>query len=242
MADLHIYLGFDSAEPVTFAVAMHSILKRASRPVTVTPLVQSSLRTSKIYTRERAQNEATEFSLTRFLCPSLSHFDGYSLFLDSDVLVQCDIFDLLLYATAYPDKAVYVAQHAYQPKAAVKFDGHTQTVYAKKNWSSVMLFRNDRCRSLTPEYVNTATGLMLHRFWWLEDDQIGSLPLDFNWLVGEYAPNPAAKILHYTNGAPCFEGYADCDHAGEWWAEYAEMLKPGKAVEASVRNYTQVAV
>jgi hypothetical protein len=52
------------------------------------------------------------------------------------------------------------------------------------------------------------------------------LPLEWNWLVGEYEPNPNAKVLHYTLGTPCFPGYAECDQADLWWAEAADMMRP----------------
>ena len=82
-----------------------------------------------------------------------------------------------------------------------------------------MLFNNARCRALTPEYVNGASGLELHRFAWTEDVAIGALPLEWNWLVGEYAHNPAAKIAHYTLGGPYFSEYRNCDYAEEWFEE-----------------------
>ena len=64
--------------------------------------------------------------------------------------------------------------------------GAIQTKYVKKNWSSVMLMNCDKCKSLTPDYVNSATGLQLHQFKWLEnDDLIGDIPLEWNWLVDE---------------------------------------------------------
>ena len=74
-------------------------------------------------------------------------------------------------------------------EAATKFDGHVQTTYPRKNWSSVMLFNNSRCTALTPAYVNRASGLELHRFYWLQDEEIGSLPREWNHLVGDYDPN-----------------------------------------------------
>lgn len=224
--NLSVFIGYDSKEPVTFAVAMQSLMTRVSRPVSVTPLVQTALRSSKLYTRPRGPTEATEFSLTRFLCPSLCDFEGYSLFLDSDVLLRADVFDLLLYPLVDPNRSVYVCQHDYIPKDLIKFDGHEQTTYPKKNWSSVMLFDNAKCAALTPEYVNHASGLELHRFLWTTDDQIGQIPLTWNHLVGEYAPKRDAKILHFTRGAPCFEAYAECDQASEWWAEYRAMVAP----------------
>jgi len=234
---LKVFIGWDSKEPAAFAVAMHSLMRRARQPVIVTPLIQPQLRDHGLYTRPRRPNEATEFSLTRFLVPHLSQYEGFSLFLDCDVLVQADIFDLLLYPLAYPDKAVHVCQHDYTPKDLIKFDGHEQTTYPMKNWSSVMLFDNAKCKALTPEYVNTASGLELHRFHWLgSDDKIGSLPLTWNHLVGEYPSKPDAEILHFTLGTPCFLDYAACDEADRWWAEYDRMLVPARATERALEQ------
>ena len=109
------------------------------------------------------------------------------------------------------------------PKTERKFLNQVQTKYVRKNWSSLMLFNNERCRALTPEYVNTASGLDLHRFAWIDDALIGSLPLEWNWLVGEYDYNPAAKIVHFTLGGPYFDEYRNCDYAEEWFAERRQM-------------------
>ena len=101
----------------------------------------------------------------------------------------------------------------------MKMQNQRQTVYPRKNWSSVMVFRNKYCDRLTPAYVNTASGLDLHRMAWAGVDQnIGDLPMEWNWLVGEYAPNPDAKLLHYTIGGPWFRDYQFCDHHKEWFA------------------------
>ena len=53
---------------------------------------------------------------------------------------------------------------------------------------------------------------------------MGELPIEFNHLVGEYAPNPDAKIVHFTLGTPCFEGYEEQEFADEWRAEREAML------------------
>ena len=66
----------------------------------------------------------------------------------------------------------------------MKFLGEVQSAYPKKNWSSLMLLNCSRCTKLTPDYVNTATGLELHRFHWLEGDhEIGAIKGDWNHLV-----------------------------------------------------------
>jgi hypothetical protein len=224
---LKVFIGWDSKEPAAFAVCAHSILSRASLPISITPLTQPALRSAGIYTRERGATESTEFSITRFLVPAMCGYAGHALFLDCDMLIQADIVELWMHALANPDKAVMVCQHDYVPKAATKFLGQQQTVYPRKNWSSVMLFDASKCQALTPEYVNTATGLQLHRFQWLEDEQVGSLPLEWNWLVGEYERNDAAKNYHYTEGGPWFKQTAVGDHADRWYAERDAMLGRG---------------
>ena len=65
------------------------------------------------------------------------------------------------------------------PGEIVKFLGEVHSAYPKKNWSSLMLLNCSRCTKLTPDYVNTATGLELHRFHWLEGDhEIGAIKGD----------------------------------------------------------------
>ena len=141
--------------------------------------------------------------------------------MDGDMLACTDIYKILYILR--PGKAVWVCQHAYIPKTDTKMDGWIQSVYPRKNWSSLMVFDNTRCRQLTPAYVSTALASDLQRFAWLKDQEIGSLPLEWNWLVGEYAPNPDAKVLHYTLGGPWFKDTRDCDHAADWLTEYRAM-------------------
>jgi hypothetical protein len=161
--------------------------------------------------------------MTRFLVPYLSGYAGWSIFMDCDMLCRVDIVALAKEIDAQAEKAVLVCKHDYVPKTDRKFLDQVQTKYKRKNWSSLMLFNNARCRALTPDYVNTASGLELHRFAWIDDAAIGELPLEWNWLVGEYAHNPAAKIVHFTIGGPYFAAYRDCDYAGEWFAEFESM-------------------
>jgi hypothetical protein len=225
-----VFVGFDGKETTAWYVLAHSIITRATRPVELIPLSLKSL--GHTYTRPRQPNEATEFSLTRFLVPYLSNYEGYSIFMDCDMLARCDIGDVLLYPLADPGKAVYVCQHDYVPKALRKMDGQEQTTYPRKNWSSFMVFDNARCKALTPEYVNSASGLDLHRFNWTTDAKIGTLPLSWNYLVGEdgqWSGEP--RVLHYTNGMPWFPEYRDCEYAAEWFAEYDAMLAPMKAMK-----------
>ena len=214
---LQVYIGFDPREAIAFDVLAHSIRRRSSIPLSIQPLVQKDLRDRGLYTRERGPTESTEFSMTRFLVPALAGFEGWSLFMDCDMLCRADIAEL--FALREDDKAVMVAKHDYVPKTDRKFLDQVQTKYQRKNWSSLMLFNNARCRALTPQYVNAASGLELHRFQWVKDELIGELPKEWNWLVTEYDYNHSAKLVHYTLGGPWFDQYRDCEYADEWFAE-----------------------
>lgn len=221
---LDVYIGYDPNEIVAYHVLCQSILEQSSRPVRLTPINLSNLK--GVFAREAVATQSTEFSFSRFLTPYLSGYEGWSLFMDCDMLVRADIADL--FALADDRYAVMVAQHDYVPRDEIKFLDHVQTRYAKKNWSSVMLMNNARCRALTPQYVNEASGLQLHQFHWLESEaEIGAVPLEWNWLVGEYENNPAARIAHFTRGGPYFPEYVDCDYGDEWRAVRARTVSAG---------------
>ena len=122
--------------------------------------------------------------------------------------------------------AVQCVQHDYTPTSTVKFLNQPQTPYPKKNWSSMMIFNNAKCTALTPDYVNSATGLELHQFKWLENEElVGKVDEEWNWLVGEYEKNPNAKLVHYTEGGPYFKNYKNCDYADEWFDTYKETTR-----------------
>ena len=180
-----------------------------------------------VLTRERHPLQSTDFSFSRFLTPYLSDYTGWSVFMDCDMLVLKDIAEL--WSLRDDRYAVMVVKHDHVPKESVKFLGEPQTKYEKKNWSSVMLFNNAKCRALNSEYVNRASGLELHQFKWLgNDDLIGELPDRWNHLVGYNPPRPDAALVHYTLGGPYFPEYKFCEYAEAWRAERDAMLHAGK--------------
>jgi len=218
---LQVYIGYDPRESVAFYTLAHSIFARSSIPLAIVPLMRRHL--GRLYTRSRGPTESTEFSLTRFLVPALAGYSGWSIYMDCDMLCRADIAELAAMIDQHRGKAVLVCPHDYVPKTERKFLNQVQTTYARKNWSSLMLFNNERCKALTPAYVNSATGLELHRFAWVDDSLIGKLPLEWNWLVSEYPHRADAKIVHFTRGGPYFPEYRDCDYADEWRKEFESM-------------------
>jgi lipopolysaccharide biosynthesis glycosyltransferase len=216
-----IFVGFDSKEVVAYHVLAQSIIAHSSIPVLFSPIVLGHL--DGLFVRERNPLQSTEFSFSRFMVPYLSSYDGWSLFMDCDMLARADIAEL--WELCDDRYAVMCVKHDYVPKSEQKFLGQVQTKYEKKNWSSVMLFNNAKCRALTPEFVNTATGLQLHQFKWLDSDEhVGALPIEWNHLVNEYDHRPDAKLVHFTDGGPYFDEYRNDEYADEWFAARERML------------------
>lgn len=221
---LRVFIGYDPVESVAWHTMAHSILARSSRPVAIVPVNIANLKS--IYTRPRDPKQSNEFSFTRFLVPYLAGFQGYAAFFDCDQLLRTDVSQLFDIAQADPSKAVHVVQHDYEPKDDIKYLNTVQYRYPRKNWSSVMMWNcgHPANRKVTPEFVNSATPMELHRFQWLDDGQIGALNVRWNWLVGEYADPPAdVNIVHWTVGGPYFHEYRDADFSDEWFEEFGRM-------------------
>ena len=219
---IQVYIGYDPREALAYSVLAYSIHARASQPVSIAPIMLSQL--GGIMTRERHPLQSTDFSFSRFLTPYLSGYAGWSVFMDCDMLVLDDVAKL--FALRDERYAVMVVKHDHVPKEQRKFLDQPQSAYQKKNWSSVMLFNNEKCRALTPEYVNTASGLELHQFKWLGNDElIGAIPDRWNHLVGYSAPRNDASLVHYTLGGPYFSEYRDCEYSEQWRDELAAMQR-----------------
>lgn len=232
---LQVYVGFDSRQELGFRVCEASILKHASRAVDIRPLVLPDLAAAGLYTRPTQRKPggqlwdvisdapmSTEFALTRFLVPALCRFRGWALFVDADFMFRADVARLFAYAR--DEYAVMCVQHHYEQAEGLKMDGRAQTTYARKNWSSLMLFNceHEATKRLTIEAVNQWRGLALHQFAWCGLHEIGSLPVNWNWID---VP-PAA--VHFTYGMPDVTGYENTPYADEW-REYAKGLQPRAA-------------
>jgi lipopolysaccharide biosynthesis glycosyltransferase len=211
-----IFIGYDSKVKIAYHVLAESILRNSSTPVTVSPVNLNNLK--NIYTRKQDLLASTEFSFSRFLVPHLMNYNGWAIFMDSDMVMLSDITEL--WNLRNEKYALQVCKHDYTPNSKNKFLGNNQTIYAKKNWSSLMLMDCSKCKTLTPEYVNTKSGLELHQFKWLDENLIGSIPLEWNWLVGEYPYKKDVHNIHFTEGGPYFKEYKNTEYANEWFNIY----------------------
>jgi len=220
---LTIFIGFDPVESIAFHTLVHSIMEHASRPVSIVPLNLRNLKND--YNRERDPKQSNDFSFTRFLVPHLMDFQGWAVFMDCDMMLREDVYNV--FNEVDDSKAVYVVKHDYEAKEGLKYLNTVQYAYPRKNWSSFVLWNCSHIanKKVTKEWVNEASGLELHRFTWLNDIEIGDLNIRWNWLVGDYV-NPPDNVAndHWTLGGPYFSEFADVDYCNEWFEMRDKML------------------
>jgi hypothetical protein len=225
-----VFIGYDPRERAATNVLMDSLYRQSSLPLAISPVVTPQL--AGVFQRERDPRQSTAFSFTRFLVPWLMGYQGWAIFMDCDMLCRGDIAEL--WALRDDRYALLCVQHDHRPNESSKFLGEVQSAYPKKNWSSLMLLNCARCTALTPDYVNSASGLELHRFRWLEGDhQIGALPDRWNHLVDVQPPprEPAEEggptLLHWTLGGPWFREQRTMGGplAAEWFSARDDALR-----------------
>lgn len=228
-----VFIGWDPREAACYAVARASIQRRLTTPVPVRGVMLDQLRRCGLYRRPTERRAgllwdvisdhpmSTEFACSRFLVPHLAE-RGFALFMDCDIMARVNLGEL--FSLADSTKAVQVVKHNYAPALGTKMDGQVQTRYARKNWSSVMLFNCEHPsnRNLTLDMVNELPGRDLHRFCWLEDDEIGELHPRWNYLVGhtQLPEGEEPSLVHWTEGAPCIDGFEQVEYAAEFREEF----------------------
>ena len=204
---LRVFIGWDSREAECADILAHSIRKHASIPVDIQYLKLGELPLE----RPRDPLQSTEFTYSRFLVPHLCNYEGTAVFMDCDMACLGDIRELA--ELDMTGLALRVVQHDYQPSASTKMDGAVQTVYPRKNWSSLMLMNCAELTLWSREAVDTKSGAYLHRFQDIPDAKIGEIPKTWNTLdwMDEHT-----KLIHYTSGGPWFEQCKDHPYGAAW--------------------------
>jgi lipopolysaccharide biosynthesis glycosyltransferase len=208
------YVGFDPREAAAYHVWTQSVIERSSQPVAFIPLHGPMLQNF-----DGQQDGTNAFIYSRFLVPFLCGYEGFALFVDGDMVVLEDLAKL--WALRDTTKALQVVKHDYKTKHPRKYIGTPMESdnldYPGKNRSSVILWNcsHPKNRRLTRELVGEAGGQFLHRFSWLNDEDIGELPPQWNALALEQDIS-CASLIHYTLGIPGIEHYKHCDGAEHW--------------------------
>lgn len=223
---IRLFVGFDEKEALAYHVFSQSVIEHASVPVSFVPIHKGLI---KGFDGKRDGTNA--FTYSRYLVPMLCGFSGWAIFADGDMVCDTDIKALWeLQHDNQIDKALCVVKHEYDTKNPVKYVGTSMqsdnASYPRKNWSSVILWNCGHFanRALTSEFVAAQSPQFLHRFEWLRDEQIGSLPTDWNYLVREYPP-ASPNLYHYTCGVPGIKFYADDAGSWKWHRALSNALK-----------------
>ena len=217
---LKVFIGWDSRETDAYNVCVKSLKEHSSQELDITPIVRETLIETGEYYRPQPEAGSVEFTYTRFLTPYLADYNGWALFIDCDFLFTKDVAEL--FAMADDKYALMCVKHDYVPRNAVKMDGQKQVSYPRKNWSSCILWNcsHPSNKALTKDVASSESGAFLHRFQFLNDEEIGEIPLEWNWLEGEYdKPETPPAVIHFTNGGPWFDNWQDVDYA-ELWRSY----------------------
>jgi lipopolysaccharide biosynthesis glycosyltransferase len=212
---IKVFIGYDKREIVAYHVCSNSIIRQSSNPLSISPLALNLLKDYK----EVHTDGSNHFIYSRFLVPYLMNFEGWAIFIDGDMILRDDITQL--WNLKQPNLAVQVVKHNYKTKLPIKYLGAKNEDYPCKNWSSVIIWNcaHPKNKILTPAFIEASTGAQLHRFTWLNEEEIGELPIEWNWLPDEFGCNDAAKLLHFTLGLPGFYEFTGSPMAHEWHAE-----------------------
>lgn len=215
---IRLFTGFDKREALGHSVFCHSVIRRVSQAISITPIGENVSGT----------DGTNAFTLARFKIPELCEYSGWAIWMDgSDMLCLEDLANL--WELRDETKAIQVVKHDYEPSQCLKYLGTAMQAenkpYPRKNWSSVMLINAEHKANLGMT-LDGFGGEFYHRFGWLKDDEIGSLPLEWNHLVSE--PNQCreiqVKIAHATNGGWWLPYYSNTSFATLWRAELHDML------------------
>lgn len=240
-----VFIGFDPSHPEAFAVARESVRKIWTGPIH--GIWRRPLEAAGLYTRPTTCPSgqlfdvisqapmATEFAIARFFVPHLCGYKGFALFMDCDMFFSKEdmcLSELFWDALRDTNKSIWCVKHPQAGEPAspgdfVKMDGKMQTFYARKNWSSFMLFNCEHigCKEMfSLRNLNSLPGRDLHAFCGLNEADIGALDPGWNWLVGVQPKPEKLYNYHWTLGGPWLPEFADAPGAELWHKAYLDWI------------------
>lgn len=233
-----VYIGWDPAQQEAAEVCRYTLLKHSTIPLQVSFLKLKDLNEQKIIWAEDSE-ATTETTLSRFLVPHLSQYQGWSLYVDPDYVFMGDVREL--FQSMESRYACSVVKVQYKPKQETKLDGRTQVTYPRKCWSSLILYNNShgKIKSLTPEFVNQSKPIFLHRFDWLAGNELGGLNLEWQVIPG-YADasieTSKIKALHFTEGGPWHPQARSVEY-GWYYSEALNQFKQSQQLQPTPKLF-----
>lgn len=205
MSPVRLFVGLDPNELVGFHVFLQSVLGQTDpNQVEIYPICKTKGDASNTFNQHWTD------------IPKRCGYRGRAVFVDGcDMLCRADIRELV--ELIEPGCDVAVVPHEYSTKFPVKFLGHPNEDYPRKNWTSVLVIDAGMSiwRNLDSKIADKPKSY-IQRLEFIKDERITYLPTVWNHLVSEYPYDPEAKIAHFTIGGPWWKRYERCDYADEW--------------------------
>lgn len=241
---IHVFVGYDSREHAAWLVCRDSILSPNGVPlegIEVHPVSHRDLRRRGLFDRPWGVDTAgqtfdvrdgkpfsTEFSHSRFLVPRMAREMGVTsgavVFVDCDFLFLRSIKEML--HGIDPTKVVSMVKHdPMRDLPETKMDGQAQQPYFRKLWSSLMVYNMghpDIDLFDTIHRPNHSPGAALHGFLELDDNEIGAISPDWNFVPG-LSTGGLPKAIHWSFGGPWLEEHAQVEFAGLWRRRYRSV-------------------
>jgi len=183
---IQVYVGTDRSQALAVEVLAYSIRRHTNRTVEIHSMLDLEIPAPQ----DIRQGQRTGFSFARWAVPELAGYRGRAIYVDADMLVFRDIFELW----SVPMDGAKIATLEPQRETG-------RNVRHKVNETSVMVLDCARCDWTLQELVDGLDGQysyeqMMTDLCFLDDCDIArTIPADWNRL--EYY-TPTAGLLHYT--------------------------------------------
>ena len=216
-----------SRSPMTSRNSRSSGARRSRS--TVQPIKLDELRRAAgLFARGRSAR-LDRVHLLAFLHAGARRLQGWALFCDCDFLLARRYRRARCNMPRTP-KAVYCVQHDYRPKETIKMDGAVQTIYPRKNWSSLMLFNCDHpsraeahARTRQPRERRLSAPHAMGRG--RGDRRAAGRPGTGSKAGTKSRRAGTPNAVHFTRGGPWFEKWQNVDYGDLWCAERDDMLR-----------------
>ena len=121
----------------------------------------------------------------------------------------------MLYVAKHPE---YVSVTTIKMEGKEKRKGWRNINYPRKNWSSLMIFNKEKFPLTIKEIFNSPMSYLHQLEWTGSEENIGSIPLEWNWLVGEtHCPDRRdINAAHFTLGGPWYEKWPESIYDKPW--------------------------
>ena len=217
-----VFIGWDPAQQEAAEVCKYTLMKHSTIPLQVGFIRLKDMLEQKLIWSEDTE-ATTETTLTRFLVPHLSQYQGWSLYVDPDFVFLGDVREI--FQSMEARYACSVVKLQYKPTQDTRLDGRPQAHYPRKCWSSMILYNcsHGKCKSLTPEFINQSKPNFLHRFDWLAGNEISGMNPEWQVIPGHAdsaLKDKDIRALHFTEGGPW---HPDCRSIKYGWY-YADAL------------------